>query len=54
MTHPQAVFLAHWIGLSAAFWLWCQYQSEKKKKSAQRGNAMQTKGNIDKQLYHRI
>lgn|GEM_PF-3789954 len=33
MSHGQAVFLGHYFGAVASFWLWCCYQSEKRRKA---------------------
>jgi hypothetical protein len=53
MTHFQAVFLGHYMGFVAVFFLWCLYQSCKRKKSV---NAVTLTDRENKvmQLYHRI
>jgi len=46
MTHSQAVFLAHWVGISIAFWLGCAYQNWhntcEKRKARRRSKRLQS------------
>ena len=46
MTHTQAVFLAHWMSITAILWFHCQRYDSKKKKSVRRANAKRTQEKI--------
>jgi len=53
MTYTQAVFLGHWIPIVVIFWLWCWYQSWKKKKARKRANVNGPKKNLASLVYHK-